>query len=53
MWGPTRISEANFGAKPPRPPNMEASPLGVIAAYILDQLLAIMIGENVLHLNCI
>ena len=25
---PTRISEANFGAKPPRPPNMEVPPLG-------------------------
>ena len=23
---PTRISEANFGAKPPRPPNMEVPP---------------------------
>ena len=25
---PTRISEANFGAKPPRPPNMEVPPVG-------------------------
>ena len=25
---PTRISEANFGAKPPRPPNMEVPPGG-------------------------
>ena len=24
FWAPTRISEANFGAKRPRPPNMEA-----------------------------
>ena len=23
LWDPTRISEANYGAKPPRPPNME------------------------------
>ena len=26
---PTRISEAKFGAKPPRPPNMEVPPWGV------------------------
>ena len=25
---PTRISEANFGAKPPRPPDKEVPPLG-------------------------
>ena len=25
----TRISEAKFGAKPPRPPNMEVPPLGI------------------------
>ena len=27
---PTRISEANFGAKPPRPPDMEVIPLGEV-----------------------
>ena len=26
IWAPTRISEANFGAKPPRPPNMKEPP---------------------------
>ena len=29
---PTRILEANFGAKPPRPPNMEVPPWGAIMA---------------------
>ena len=27
-WSPTRISEANFRAKPPRPPNIEVPSLG-------------------------
>ena len=27
---PARISEANFGAKPPRPPDMEVFPLGEV-----------------------
>ena len=27
---PTRVSEANFGVKPPQPPNMEVPPLGLL-----------------------
>ena len=32
---PTRISETKFGAKPPRPPNMEVPPLGQKHQFLL------------------